>query len=107
MKGRTIETRYELQSVETYEGETIETKIARIVEQKEPITDGVALIYTEKKDGVMKGYDIRTDRWEVAIEAMDKVNKSKIAKGNGIEIKEKEEIGKDVPNKIGESPSEN
>ena len=30
------------------EGETIETKVARIVQNKEPITDGAPMIYTEK-----------------------------------------------------------
>lgn len=62
------------------EGETIETKIDRIVTNKEPITDGAPIIYTERKDGIIPAYDIRTDRFEVAIEAMDKVVKSDITK---------------------------
>ena len=62
------------------EGETIEMKIERITVNREPITDGAPLIYTERKDGVLAGYDIRTDRFEVAIEAMDKVSKSNQAK---------------------------
>ena len=69
-----------LQSVEMYEGEPIEAKIRRIVENNEPITDGAPLIYTEKSEGVMAGYNVRTDRFEVAIEAMDTVNASKVAK---------------------------
>lgn len=32
-------------------------------------------IYTEKKAGVMKEYNIRTDRFEVAQEAMDVANR--------------------------------
>jgi len=63
-----------------YEGEAIEAKIRRIVNNKEPITDGAPLIYTDRRDGVQPGYDIRTDRFEVAIDAMDKVTKSHIAK---------------------------
>ena len=62
------------------EGETIEIKVERITVNREPITDGAPLIYTERKDGVLAGYDIRTDRFEVAIEAMDKVSKSNQAK---------------------------
>lgn len=62
-----------------YQGETIEMKISRILNNKEPITDGAPLIYTERKDGVNAAYDIRTDRWEIAVDAMDKVNKSKQA----------------------------
>ena len=34
------------------EGETIETKINRIVNNKEPIKDGAPLIYTERKEGI-------------------------------------------------------
>lgn len=59
-----------------YDGETIEQKVNRIVNNKEPITDGAPLIYTDRKDGVLPAYDIRTDRWEVAIDAMDTISKS-------------------------------
>ena len=44
-----------------YEGETIENKVQRIVLNKEPIEDGAEIIYTEKKDGVLPQYNIRTD----------------------------------------------
>ncbi|AXH76996.1 MAG: hypothetical protein [Microviridae sp.] len=64
----------------SYEGETIEAKIRRITTNKEPIKDNADLIYTERKDGVQPQYDIRTDRFEIAVEAMDKVTKSGIAK---------------------------
>lgn len=65
-----------------YEGETIEQKVRRIVNNKEPIKDGAPLIYTDRKDGVQAGYDIRTDRFEIAVEAMDRVTKAQIAKRN-------------------------
>lgn len=64
----------------SYEGETIEEKVRRIVNNKEPITDGAPLIYNDRKDGALPEYDITTDRWEVAVEAMDKVHKSNAAK---------------------------
>nr|QJB20200.1 MAG: hypothetical protein [Microvirus sp.] len=64
----------------SYEGETIETKIERITTQNEPITEGAPLIFTERKNGVMPEYDPRTDRFDVAIEAMDAVTKTNIAK---------------------------
>lgn len=64
----------------SYIGETIENKIRRIVNNKEPISDGAPLIYTDRKDGVQPGMDIRTDRFEVAIDAMDKVSKTHQAK---------------------------
>lgn len=62
------------------DGETIETKVNRIVNNKEPIKDGAPLIYTDRKEGVKAEMNIRTDRWELAIDAMDKVNADKIAK---------------------------
>lgn len=64
----------------SYEGEPIEAKIRRIVNNKEPISDGAPLVYTERKDGVQPQYDIRTDRWDIAIDAMDKVAKTHKAK---------------------------
>lgn len=66
---------------ESVEGETIEQKVERLIANKEPITDStVELLFTERKDGVMAGYNIRTDRFEVAIEAMDKAHKSSLAR---------------------------
>lgn len=61
------------------EGEPIEHKIERIVKNGEPIKDGAPLVYTERKDGVNAAYNIRTDRWEIAADAMDKVHKTMIA----------------------------
>lgn len=61
------------------QGETIEQKVDRIINNGEPIKDGAPLIYTERKDGVLAGYNIKTDRWEVAVDAMDKVAKAKTA----------------------------
>lgn len=72
-----------LTSVEKLEGEPIEWKIERIVSNKEPISDGAPSIFTERKDGVISAYNIRTDRWEIASEAMDKVSASIQAKRDG------------------------
>lgn len=89
----------------SYVGERIEEKVCRILNNKEPLTDGAPRLYTDRKDGVMPAYDIRTDRFEIAVEAMDKVQKSKIAKreersksigeqGNeGMKIEQKNEGG--------------
>lgn len=65
--------------LETYSGETIETKIERVTANNEPITDGAEIVYTEKKNGVMPEYNVRTDKWEIAESAMDRVHASKIA----------------------------
>ena len=65
---------------DSLEGESIEHKIERLIENNEPISDSAPIIYTERKDGVLPQYDIRTDRFELAIDAMDKVTKSHVAK---------------------------
>lgn len=75
-----IQNRTLLKVNNSVQGETIEMKIERIVNNKEPITDGAPIIYTDRKDGVQPDYDIRTDRWEFAIDAMDKSTKAKLAK---------------------------
>ena len=65
---------------ESLEGETLEEKIMRIVENNEPISAGAPIVYTDRRDGVLPAYNIRTDRFEVAIDAMDKISASNIAK---------------------------
>lgn len=65
--------------LEEYSGETIEQKVERVTTNKEPITDGAPIVYTEKAAGVQPEYNIRTDKWEIAQTAMDSVNASKIA----------------------------
>lgn len=68
-------TNYEYQ-----EGESIEDKVRRITENNEPITDGAPIIYTNREDGVLPAYNIRTDRWDIAQQAMDAINQANLAK---------------------------
>lgn len=72
----------------TYQAEPREVKLRKIISgESSTMEDGVfPIIYTEKKDGVLPEYDIRTDRFEVAIDAIDKINKftaSQLAKNKG------------------------
>jgi hypothetical protein len=93
-----------LKSVEIYEGESIETKCARILQNKEPITDTAPIIYTAKEDGVLPAYNIRTDRFDIAMDAYDKITRSSAKKEQAVKP---EDFG-NVPNKTeGGSPSEN
>lgn len=77
---KAVYSKSQLKSVEKFEGEPLAWKVERIITSKEPITDGAETIYTDRKDGVKAGYNIRTDRFEVAAEAMDKVQASIQAK---------------------------
>lgn len=65
---------------ESVEGETIETKVERIMNNKEPITDGAPTIYTERKEGVIPEYDIRTDRFDHALDMTDSITKQALLK---------------------------
>ena len=100
----------QLTSVEKLEGEPIEWKIERIVSNKEPISDGAPSIFTERKEGVVAAYNIRTDRFEVAAEAMDKVagsiqakrdGKGQVKKASNSDVKETKKEAKVVDIKSG------
>lgn len=71
-----------------YQAEPREVKLRKIISgESSNMEDGVfPTIYTEKRDGVLPEHDIRTDRFEVAIDAIDKINQSvanQIAKSRG------------------------
>lgn len=70
------------------EGESLEEKLRRVTATKEPISSTLPMIYQERKAGVDPACDIRTDRFDIAIEAMDKVSvteRTRIAKGESAE----------------------
>lgn len=58
------------------EGEPLEQKIERIIANKEPINGEAPIIYTERKEGIRASTNIRTDRFEIAVEAANKVAQS-------------------------------
>lgn len=73
-QGTIVPTRLKINT--TKEGETIERKLERIVANREPITDGVSLIYTERKEGVRPSTNVRTDKFEIAAQASEKISQS-------------------------------
>lgn len=84
-------------SVKTVEGQTIETMVARFMNNQTDIERSQPLIYTERREGVLAGYDIRTDRFEIALEAMDKSSKSISAKRESkLEIVNDDPKGDDI-----------
>lgn len=93
------------------EGERLELKIDRMTQNNEPIGDSAPLIYTPRKDGVIAAYDIRTDKWDIALDAMEKVNQTrgKISELGGMREAKKsieEEAKKAVANGAIESKNE-
>lgn len=93
-KPRIIKKSYTQFRVESYEGQSIEDRCKKLVETGEPIKDTSPLIYTPKEKGVMPQYDVRADKWEIAQDAMDRVNRERIAKGQ--QPPTSEEVKKDT-----------
>lgn len=96
-----VKTNYEYQK-----GESIENKVRRITENNEPITDGAPIIYTNREDGVLPAYNIRTDRWDIAQAAMDAVNQANLAKSKNYGNIEQQEKNALESKEIGETPSQ-
>ena len=94
-------TNYEYQA-----GESIENKVSRITENNEPITDGAPIIYTNREDGVLPAYNIRSDRWEIAQAAMDAVNQANLAKSKNYGKIEQKEQNALESKEIGDTPSQ-
>lgn len=65
---------------ETYEGKSLEEALADKIAGEEIELGGKALLYSERKDGVLPITNIRTDRWDIAMMALDSVEKARIAK---------------------------
>lgn len=105
MYRKTPPTKTTIDKNDSVEGETIEAKIRRISNNREPITDGAELIYTERRNGVDIATDPRTDKWEVAVEAMEKVYQTKQGiikeKMKSKEEKEADKIAAEAKNNMG------
>lgn len=56
---------------DTYNGISIEEKVRRIMENGNSEEEVFPIIYTDKKDGVLPAFDIRTDRFEIAQKALE------------------------------------
>ena len=79
---------------ESTEGEFLETRVARAMMQNEAITETGFNVYTLRKDGVKPEFDIRTDRFDIAMEMGNRINADNIAKRKlGGAPEKKEESG--------------
>lgn len=78
MRGKTNLTKLPFESISVLgdEGISIEQQLRDLVnnETSVGITETSPTIYTERKDGVMPEYNIRADKWDIAMEAMNKVS---------------------------------
>lgn len=69
-----------IQKNDTYIAIGLEEKLRRRLEgastEGTEIDTSIPLVYTERDDGVQEGTNIRTDRFEVARVAIDKINRA-------------------------------
>lgn len=63
-------SRQRLNTTEEFNGESIEQKVRRTMESGAPIEAISPMLYTERKEGVRADTNIRTDKWDVAQQAM-------------------------------------
>lgn len=73
-------THSQIKANTAFAGTTLENELKAYLQQGQTMDDVKRMhepIYTKRKDGVMPEYNIRTNRWEIAEQAMDKVNKAK------------------------------
>lgn len=54
-------------------GETIESQLRKLQETNQPIDATAPIIFTARKDGVIPEYNIRSDKWDRALENMEQV----------------------------------
>lgn len=63
--------------VEPVIGETIETTLERLITNGAPTGDAnIPLHYTERKDGVLPQFNIRTDKWDIALDTANRIAES-------------------------------
>lgn len=88
-----------LQTTEGYEGQSLEEKVFQAVNSKAPIEAVAPMVYTERKQGVLPETNIRTDRFEIAQEAMSNI-------AEGIRVRRAERIFKKTDKPVSGSTGE-
>lgn len=85
-----IEYKTQITRYPTEEGMSLEEQMRALLDNEPIDTETAPLIYTARDEGVKAEYDIRTDRFELALDAIESYQKSVIAKRTEI-IQNKEQ----------------
>ena len=67
-----------------FEAESIEDQVRRMLKNNEPITAISPEIFTKEGEGVRPEFDIRTDRFDLALDAMKLIEKQELAKSKEV-----------------------
>ena len=86
-----------------FEGQSIEELVYQATTTNQTIEQGAPLIFTARKDGVIYEYNIRSDKFDRAMEMMDKYSKAVTEKRAEIHKKQEEEVGKPEPTQASQS----
>lgn len=70
---------------QSVQGEPMHIKIERMMTNGDKSDETVELIFTERNEGVLNGYNIRTDRFDIALDALSVAEKSTQARRNGLQ----------------------
>lgn len=73
MRTTTTYFKSKLTTTEKFIGESLEDKVRRVTETNAPIEAVSPMYYNERKDGVQPGTNIRTDKFDIALKAMDSI----------------------------------
>lgn len=92
-----IPQRGTITGITTYEGESIEQQIARRMTGSDIEIGGKAMLYTERKDGVVPITNIRSDRFDMAQSALDSIERNRVARRDAM-YKEQAEKRKESNN---------
>lgn len=88
MKRGTYRPQGQIQTDVLQEGQSIEQFIRKARAGGEPIQATAKITYNDRKDGVLPQHDIRSDRFEIALSATDKIHASEAAKRNSMDFGE-------------------
>ncbi len=83
-------------------GESIEEKVRKASTQNTPIDAISPMLYTNAKDGVLAATNIRADRFDIALDAIDHYQASESAKTDGKNL----DTDKDLPEYVEQSKTE-
>lgn len=102
MRNKQTASKSSINVVIAMQGEPLEGKLRRILLNGEPITDKAPIVYTERKDGVMPEYDIRSDKWEIAVDAKQKIAEAYLKK-RAIGIEARDGMKKEGESSVGDN----
>lgn len=93
-------TKSRMKGVIVEEGESLMNKLRKMTTEQDVPEEVLPIIYTDKANGVLPAYNIRTDRFEIGREAMEKIKsteKKKRSEQKAVTVKKDESEKQENP----------